>query len=346
GRIWVPKAQGDKRPAREIPEAERDYYLERKYPSFGNLAPRDIASRAAKREVDEGRGVGPKKNGVYLDFADAIGRLGRDVIEERYGNLFEMYERITGENPYEMPMRIYPAVHYTMGGLWVDYNLQSTIPGLHVLGEANFSDHGANRLGASALMQGLADGYFVAPATVGHYLGSTKLAKVDASHAEFKKVEAEVRARVQKLLGINGTRSVDSFHRELGKLLWDKCGMARDKAGLEYALKRIPELRAEFWKDVRVLGSGESLNQSLEKAGRVADFLEFAELMVRDALHREESCGGHFRVEYQDQGEAKRDDEHFAYVAAWEYKGEGAAPVLHKEPLVFEEVKLATRSYK
>jgi succinate dehydrogenase / fumarate reductase flavoprotein subunit len=283
---------------------------------------------------------------VYLDFADAIQRLGRDKIEERYGNLFEMYERITGENPYERPMRIYPAVHYTMGGLWVDYNLQSTIPGLHVLGEANFSDHGANRLGASALMQGLADGYFIAPATVGHYLGSAKLPKVDASHAEFKKVEAEVRARVQKLLSINGTRSVDSFHRELGKLMWDQCGMARDKAGLEAALKRIPELRAEFWKNVRVLGSGESLNQSLEKAGRVADFLEFAELMVRDALHREESCGGHFRTEYQEEGEAKRDDEHFAYVAAWEYAGEGKAPILNKEPLVFENVKLATRSYK
>ena len=346
GRVWVPKQKGDQRAPKDIPEAERDYYLERKYPSFGNLSPRDIASRAAKEVCDEGRGVGPGGQGVYLDFADAIRRLGRDKIAERYGNLFEMYERITGENPYERPMRIYPAVHYTMGGLWVDYNLQSTIPGLHVLGEANFSDHGANRLGASALMQGLADGYFIAPATVGHYLGSTKLAAVDTSHPEFKKVEQEVRDRVRKLLGVNGTRSVDSFHRELGKLLWDKCGMARDKAGLEYALKRIPELRAEFWKDVRVLGTGESLNQSLEKAGRVADFLEFAELMVRDALHREESCGGHFRVEYQDAGEAKRDDDHFAYVAAWEYKGEGAAPELHKEPLVFENVKLATRSYK
>ena len=346
GRVWVPKVKGDARAPKAIPEAERDYYLERKYPSFGNLSPRDIASRAAKEVCDEGRGVGPGGQGVYLDFADAIQRLGRDKIEERYGNLFEMYERITGENPYERPMRIYPAVHYTMGGLWVDYNLQSTIPGLHVLGEANFSDHGANRLGASALMQGLADGYFIAPATVGHYLGSAKLPKVDASHAEFKKVEAEVRARVQKLLSINGTRSVDSFHRELGKLMWDQCGMARDKAGLEAALKRIPELRAEFWKNVRVLGSGESLNQSLEKAGRVADFLEFAELMVRDALHREESCGGHFRTEYQEEGEAKRDDEHFAYVAAWEYAGEGKAPILNKEPLVFENVKLATRSYK
>jgi len=283
---------------------------------------------------------------VYLDFADAIQRLGRDKIEERYGNLFEMYERITGEDPYEVPMRIYPAVHYTMGGTWVDYNLQSTIPGLHVIGEANFSDHGANRLGASALMQGLADGYFIAPATIGHYLGATKLAKVDTTLPEFKKVEQEVRDRVRKLLSINGTRSVDSFHRELGKLMWDKCGMARDKAGLEAALKKIPELKAEFWKNVRVLGTGESLNQSLEKAGRVADFFEFVELMVRDALHREESCGGHFRTEFQDEGEAKRDDDHFAYVAAWEYAGEGKAPILNKEPLVFENVKLATRSYK
>ncbi|HVX88340.1 MAG TPA: fumarate reductase/succinate dehydrogenase flavoprotein subunit [Gemmatimonadales bacterium] len=347
GRVWVPKAKGDKRAPKDIPEAERDYYLERKYPSFGNLSPRDIASRAAKEACDDGRGVGPGGQGVYLDFADAIQRLGRDKIEERYGNLFEMYERITGENPYEMPMRIYPAVHYTMGGLWVDYNLQSTIPGLHVLGEANFSDHGANRLGASALMQGLADGYFIAPATIGHYLGNTKLPKVDPSHPEFKKVEQEVRDRVRKLLSINGTRSVDSFHRELGKLMWDKCGMARDKAGLEAALRRIPELRAEFWKNVRVLGNGESLNQSLEKAGRVADFLEFAELMCVDALHREESCGGHFRTEHQtEDGEAKRDDDHFAYVAAWEYAGEGKPPILNKEPLVFENVKLATRSYK
>ncbi len=347
GRVWVPKAKGDKRAPKDIPEAERDYYLERKYPSFGNLSPRDIASRAAKEACDDGRGVGPGGQGVYLDFADAIQRLGRDKIEERYGNLFEMYERITGENPYEMPMRIYPAVHYTMGGLWVDYNLQSTIPGLHVLGEANFSDHGANRLGASALMQGLADGYFIAPATIGHYLGNTKLPKVDPSHPEFKKVEQEVRDRVRKLLSINGSRSVDSFHRELGKLMWDKCGMARDKAGLEAALRRIPELRAEFWKNVRVLGNGESLNQSLEKAGRVADFLEFAELMCVDALHREESCGGHFRTEHQtEDGEAKRDDDHFAYVAAWEYAGEGKPPILNKEPLVFENVKLATRSYK
>jgi len=346
GRVWVPKAKGDQRQPKEIPEAERDYYLERKYPSFGNLSPRDIASRAAKEACDDGRGVGPGGQGVYLDFADAIKRLGRDTIEERYGNLFEMYERITGENPYERPMRIYPAVHYTMGGTWVDYNLQSTIPGLHVLGEANFSDHGANRLGASALMQGLADGYFVAPATIGHYLGSTKLAKVDTTHPEFKKVEQEVRDRTRKFLSINGTRSVDSFHRELGKIMWDKCGMARTKEGLQEALKLIPALRAEFWKNVRVLGSGEGLNQSLEKAGRLADFLEFAELMCLDALHREESCGGHFRVEHQDEGEAKRDDERFAYVAAWEYKGEGQPPVLHKEPLVFEEVKLATRSYK
>jgi succinate dehydrogenase / fumarate reductase flavoprotein subunit len=346
GRVWVPKAKGDTRQPKEIPEGERDYYLERKYPSFGNLSPRDIASRAAKEACDDGRGVGPGGQGVYLDFADAIQRLGRDTIEERYGNLFEMYERITGENPYERPMRIYPAVHYTMGGTWVDYNLQSTIPGLHVIGEANFSDHGANRLGASALMQGLADGYFVVPATLGHYLGSSKLPKVDTTHPEFKKVEQEVRDRTRKLLAINGTRSVDSFHRELGKLMWDKCGMARTKAGLEEALQRIPELRAEFWKNVRVLGSGEGLNQSLEKAGRVADFFDFAELMCLDALHREESCGGHFRVEHQDDGEAKRDDDRFAYVAAWEYQGEGKPPLLHKEPLVFEEVKLATRSYK
>jgi succinate dehydrogenase / fumarate reductase flavoprotein subunit len=346
GRVWVPKAKGDQRAPKAIPEGERDYYLERKYPSFGNLSPRDIASRAAKEVCDEGRGVGPGGQGVYLDFADAIQRLGRDKIEERYGNLFEMYERITGENPYERPMRIYPAVHYTMGGTWVDYNLQSTIPGLHVIGEANFSDHGANRLGASALMQGLADGYFILPATLGNYLGSTKLTKVGTDHAAFKTAEQEVRDRVRKLLSINGTRSVDSFHRELGKLMWDKCGMARTKEGLQEALKRIAEIRAEFWKNVRVLGNGESLNQGLEKAGRVADFLEFAELMCLDALHREESCGGHFRVEYQDAGEAKRDDEHFAYVAAWEYAGEGRPPVLNKEPLVFEDVKLATRSYK
>ncbi len=346
GRVWVPKAKGDQRAPKEIPEAERDYYLERKYPSFGNLSPRDIASRAAKEVCDEGRGVGPGGQGVFLDFADSIQRLGRDKIEERYGNLFEMYQRITGENPYERPMRIYPAVHYTMGGTWVDYNLQSTIPGLHVIGEANFSDHGVNRLGASALMQGLADGYFVLPATLGHYLGSSKLAKVGTDHAAFKTAEQGVRDRVRKLLSINGTRSVDSFHRELGKLLWDKCGMARTKEGLQEALRRIPELRAEFWKNVRVLGNGESLNQGLEKAGRVADFFEFAELMCLDALHREESCGGHFRVEHQDAGEAKRDDDHFAYVAAWEYAGEGKPPVLNKEPLVFENVKLATRSYK
>ncbi|MEP6745158.1 MAG: fumarate reductase/succinate dehydrogenase flavoprotein subunit [Gemmatimonadota bacterium] len=346
GRVWVPKARGEKRAARDVPEAERDYYLERKYPSFGNLSPRDIASRAAKEVCDEGRGVGPGGQGVYLDFADSIKRLGRDTIEERYGNLFEMYQRITGENPYEMPMRIYPAVHYTMGGTWVDYNLQSTIPGLHVIGEANFSDHGANRLGASALMQGLADGYFVLPATLGHYLGSTKPSKVSTDHAEFKAAEQGVRERVRKLLSINGTRSVDSFHRELGKIMWDKCGMARDKAGLEAALKRIPELRAEFWTNVRVLGNGESLNQSLERAGRVADFFDFAELMCRDALHREESCGGHFRTEHQEAGEAKRDDDHFAYVAAWSYAGEGKDPVLTREPLVFENVKLATRSYK
>ena len=346
GRVWVPKNTDETRPVEQIPEEDRDYYLERLYPSFGNLAPRDISSRAAKRAVDTGRGVGPLKNGVYLDFAAAIDRIGYDTVYERYSNLFEMYERITGENPTKVPMRIYPASHYTMGGLWVDYELMTTVPGLYCAGEANFSDHGANRLGASALMQGLADGYFVLPATLGHYLGSTKPSKVSTDHAEFKAAEQGVRERVRKLLSINGTRSVDSFHRELGKLMWDKCGMARTKEGLQEALKRIPELRAEFWRNVRVLGNGESLNQSLERAGRVADFFDFAELMCRDALHREESCGGHFRTEHQEAGEAKRDDDHFAYVAAWSYAGEGKDPVLTREPLVFENVKLATRSYK
>jgi succinate dehydrogenase / fumarate reductase, flavoprotein subunit len=348
GRVWVPKRREDvaKNPS-EIAEEDRDYYLERKYPSFGNLSPRDIASRAAKEACDDGRGVGPGGRGVYLDFADAIKRLGRAAIEERYGNLFEMYQRITDEDPYERPMRIYPAVHYTMGGTWVDYNLMSTIPGLHVAGEANFSDHGANRLGASALMQGLADGYFVLPYTIGHYLASNTLPKVTTDHPEFQAARTAVEERTKRLLSINGKRTVDSFHRELGLLMWDKCGMARDAAGLKEALERIPKLREEFWRDVRVPGSGAELNQSLEKAGRVADFLEFAELMCIDALHREESCGGHFRVEHQtEDGEAKRNDAEFAYVAAWEYAGEGKPPVLNKEPLVFENVHLSTRSYK
>ncbi len=348
GRVWVPKRKEDcaKEPS-TIPEGERDYYLERKYPSFGNLSPRDIASRAAKEACDDGRGVGRGGRGVYLDFADAIGRLGKAAIEERYGNLFEMYQRITDEDPYTRPMRIYPAVHYTMGGLWVDYNLMSNIPGLHVLGEANFSDHGANRLGASALMQGLADGYFVIPYTLGDYLASTKLAPVTTEHPEFVAAREAVEQRTKRLLSINGSRTVDSFHRELGAIMWDKCGMARDAAGLKAALAEIPKLREEFWRDVRVPGTGAELNQSLEKAGRVADFLEFAELMCLDALLREESCGGHFRTEHQTaDGEAKRDDEHFTYVAAWEYAGEGKAPVLHKEPLTFENVHLSTRSYK
>ncbi len=347
GRVWVPKKQGDTRPPHAIPEDERDYYLERKYPSFGNLCPRDIASRAAKEVCDEGRGVGPNGLGVYLDFGSAIQRVGEGKIAERYGNLFQMYERITDENPYKVPMRIFPAVHYTMGGLWVDYNLMSTIPGLHVLGEANFSDHGANRLGASALMQGLADGYFVIPYTIGDYLAQARLPKVDASHPEVRATVAGVTERTTRLLGIKGKRTVDSFHRELGKLMWDNCGMARNAAGLKQNLQRIPELRAEFWQNVNVPGSGSELNQSLEKAGRVADFLEFAELMCLDALHREESCGGHFRTEHQTpDGEAQRDDANFTYVAAWEYQGPDKAPVLHKEPLEFENVKLSTRSYK
>jgi succinate dehydrogenase / fumarate reductase, flavoprotein subunit len=347
GRVWVPKTQGDKRPPDQIPESERDYYLERKYPSFGNLSPRDIASRAAKEVCDEGRGVGPGGLGVYLDFADAIKRLGADTIRERYGNLFEMYERITDEDPYRIPMRIYPAVHYTMGGLWVDYNLMSTVPGLHVLGEANFSDHGANRLGASALMQGLADGYFIVPYTIGHYLASTKLDAVAADHPAVRATEGDVRARTSLLLGTKGTRTVMSFHRELGEIMWEKCGMARDAAGLREALERIPPLRQEFWRSVRVPGTGEQLNQALEYAGRVADYFELAELMCMDALHREESCGGHFRAEHQTpEGEARRNDDRFTYVAAWEYAGEGREPILHKEPLVFENVQLSTRSYK
>jgi succinate dehydrogenase / fumarate reductase flavoprotein subunit len=347
GRVWVPKAKGDKRSPNAIPEAERDYYLERKYPSFGNLAPRDIASRGAKEVCDEGRGVGESGLGVYLDFADAIKRLGEGVIRERYGNLFEMYQRITDENPYKVPMRIYPAVHYTMGGLWVDYNLMSTVEGLHVIGEANFSDHGANRLGASALMQGLADGYFVIPNTIGDYLASARPAKVDTSHAAFREAEAQVAERTKRFLSIKGKRTVDSFHRELGQIMWDYCGMARNDAGLRKALELIPVLREEFWRDVNVPGSDQNLNQALEKAGRVADFLELAELMCRDALHRTESCGGHFREESQTpDGEALRDDENFAYVAAWEHAGEGRDPVLNREPLVFENVKLSQRSYK
>jgi succinate dehydrogenase flavoprotein subunit len=347
GRVWVPKKAGDRRPPSQIADNERDYYLERKYPSFGNLAPRDIASRAAKEVCDEGRGVGESGLGVYLDFADAISRLGTQTIRERYGNLFEMYQRITDENPYEAPMRIYPAVHYTMGGLWVDYNLMSTIPGLHVIGEANFSDHGANRLGASALMQGLADGYFVLPATIGDYLASSKLPKVGTDHPDCRRVEAEVAAYTRRLLDIRGKRTVDSFHRELGKIMWDYCGMARNATGLKKALNLIPEVRAEFWRNVNVPGSDAELNQALEKAGRVADFLELGELMCLDALHRDESCGGHFREEFQtEDGEALRDDEHFAYVAAWEYKGPDRTPALHKEPLEFEYVHLAQRSYR
>ncbi|MEO8560720.1 MAG: fumarate reductase/succinate dehydrogenase flavoprotein subunit [bacterium] len=348
GRVWVPKRKEDtsKAPG-AIPEADRDYYLERKYPSFGNLSPRDIASRAAKEVCDEGRGVGPGGRGVYLDFADAIKRVGVDTIRERYGNLFEMYERITAENPYQLPMRIYPAVHYTMGGLWVDYNLMSTIPGLHVAGEANFSDHGANRLGASALMQGLADGYFVLPNTIGDYLASNKLEPVAANAPEVTAAVADVETRTRTLLGVNGKRTVASFHRELGKVMWEYCGMARDAAGLTKALEIIPRLREEFWHDVTVPGSGADLNQTLEHAGRVADFMELGELMCRDALHREESCGGHFRTEYQTpDGEALRRDEQFAYVAAWEWAGEGRPPVLNKEPLVYENIKLSQRSYK
>jgi succinate dehydrogenase / fumarate reductase flavoprotein subunit len=345
GRIWVPKQQGDKRRPQEIPEAERDYYLERKYPSFGNLAPRDIASRAAKEVCDEGKGVGPGGRGVYLDFADAIKRLGRKTIEERYGNLFEMYHDITAENPYEAPMRIYPAPHYTMGGLWVDYALMGTIPGLYVIGEANFSDHGANRLGASALMQGLADGYFVVSVTIADYLATQMNKKVSTDRPEFKKAHDDVTQRITRLLAAKGTRSVDSYHRELGQIMWEYCGMARSAEGLNKARGLVRSLRDQYWRDVRVLGTGEEPNQSLEKAGRVADFFELAELMCVDALHREESCGGHFRVEYQTpDGEALRNDDKFLYVAAWEWTGD--EPRLHKEPLVYEEVKLATRSYK
>jgi succinate dehydrogenase / fumarate reductase flavoprotein subunit len=347
GRIWVPKKAGDKRSPNEIPEDERDYYLERKYPSYGNLAPRDISSRSAKEVCDEGRGVGETGRGVYLDFAESIARLGVETIKERYGNLFDMYYKITAEDGYKIPMRIYPAIHYTMGGLWVDYNLMSNIPGLHVIGEANFSDHGANRLGASALMQGLADGYFILPYTMGHWLATAKLPKVSTDRREFKEAEAEVANRMKRLLSIKGKRTVTSFHRELGRIMWEYCGMGRNDAGLKKALEMIPPLREEFWKNVIVPGEGEELNISLEKAGRVADYFEFAELLCYDALDRSESCGSHFREESQTpDGEAKRDDEHFCYVSAWEFTGVGKRPNLHKEPLEFETVQLGQRSYK
>jgi succinate dehydrogenase / fumarate reductase, flavoprotein subunit len=348
GRVWVPAKAGDSRKPADIPESERDYYLERRYPAFGNLVPRDVASRAAKAVCDEGHGVGPGGRGVYLDFAGAIARLGDMTIRERYGNLFEMYERITDDNPFRVPMRIYPAVHYTMGGLWVDYNLMSTIPGLFVAGEANFSDHGANRLGASALMQGLADGYFIIPYTVGNYLATFGSGGGDNASPEFKKGEAEVAERIKRLTGNKkGKRTAMSFHRELGKLLWDHCGMARNESGLRAACVRIPQLREEFWNQVVVPGSGSELNQALEYAGRVADFMEFGELMCRDALERRESCGCHFREEFQTpDGEAKRNDEEYAYVAVWEHRGDGRDEVLHKEALSFETAHLAQRSYK
>ncbi|OGP57407.1 MAG: succinate dehydrogenase flavoprotein subunit [Deltaproteobacteria bacterium RBG_13_49_15] len=347
GRVWVPKNPGDRRLPGEIPEPERDYYLERIYPSFGNLVPRDVASRAAKAQCDQGKGVGETGLAVYLDFADAIRRDGRQAIEKKYGNLFQMYEKITGEDPYEVPMMIYPAVHYTMGGLWVDYNLMSTIPGLFVLGEANFSDHGANRLGASALMQGLADGYFIIPYTMGGYLTSVSLEEVDASCPDFREAGLLAKERIHRLLSVNGKRTVDEFHRKLGLIMWDYCGMSRSNAGLEKAKGIIQQLRSEFWEDVKVPGRNESFNQSLERAGRVADFLEFAELMVDDALARHESCGGHFNEAYQtEEAEPLRDDQNCCHVAAWEYAGEGKATVFHKEPLVFENVSLARRSYK
>ncbi len=346
GRIWVPKNKGDQRPAHQIPEDERDYYLERKYPSFGNLAPRDIASRAAKQACDAGLGVGSGR-GVYLDFADAIERLGEDTIRARYGNLFDMYQRITGEDAYGQPMRIYPALHYAMGGLWVDYNLQSNVPGLFVLGEANFSDHGANRLGASALMQGLADGYFIAPYTIADYLARTEPGKVSSKGDEFRDSAAQVEGVSNKMLAVNGRKTVNEFHRELGHIMWEDVGMARSKESLTAAVEKIPALREEFWNNVRVPGSGDDLNQELEKAGRMADYLEFGELLARDALNRDESCGGHFRVEHQtEDGEAVRHDNDFSYVAAWEYGDGGKAPQLHKEPLTFENIELAVRSYK
>jgi succinate dehydrogenase / fumarate reductase flavoprotein subunit len=347
GRIWVPKKKGETRQPNEIPENERDYFLERKYPSFGNLSPRDISSRSAKEVCDEGRGVGPSGYGVYLDFADAIKRLGKEVIKERYGNLFDMYQRITDEDPYAVPMRIYPASHYTMGGLWVDYNLMSTIPGLFVIGEANYSDHGANRLGASALMQGLADGYFVIPYTIGNYFVQTGAQKISTDRQEFKDAEKQIEERMNKLLAIGGKQTPDEFHRRLGKIMWEHCGMARTEQGLKKALQEIPALREEFWKDLKVVGSTMEMNATLETAARVADFLDFAQVMCHDALDRDESCGAHFRVEHQHpDGEAKRNDEKFTYVAAWEYKGDGVKPELHKEDLVFENIKLATRSYK
>jgi succinate dehydrogenase / fumarate reductase flavoprotein subunit len=347
GRIWVPKKPGDKRHPNDIPEDERDYYLERLYPSFGNLVPRDVASRRAKEMCDKGHGVGPTGLAVYLDFSDTIKRLGKQWVVEKYGNLFDMYQQITGENAYEQPMRIYPAVHYTMGGLWVDYNLMSTIPGLFVLGEANFSDHGANRLGASALMQGLADGYFIIPYTIGDYLASNTFPKVDTTHAAFRDAERELTTMTKKLMSVNGKKPVDAIHKQLGKIMWDKCGMARNATGLKEALQEIPKLREEFWHNVLIPGSADTFNQELEKAHRVADFLELAELICADALHREESCGGHFREEYQtEDGEAKRNDKKFSYVAAWEFKGVGNPETLHKEPLVFEYVKPTQRSYK
>jgi succinate dehydrogenase / fumarate reductase flavoprotein subunit len=347
GRIWAPKNKRDKRKPEEIPEADRDYFLERKYPAYGNLAPRDISSRAAKEVCDEGRGVGPGSRGVYLDFADSIKRLGEDTIRERYGNLFEMYERITDENAYRQPMRIYPAPHYTMGGLWVDYNLSSNVPGLFVLGEANFSDHGANRLGASALMQGLADGYFILPFTIADYLAKNASGAVTVDHPEFKKSLADVDALVKKILSINGKKTVHEFHYLLGKIMWEHVGMARSKESLNKALALIPELRAEFWRNVKVPGTGMNLNQELERAGRIADFLAFSELMAKDALQRDESCGAHFRVEHETpDGEAMRDDKHFSYVSAWEHKGMDKDPELHKEPLEFEHLKPATRNYK
>lgn len=347
GRVWVPKMKGDKRPPQSIPDDERDYYLERVYPSFGNLAPRDVASRQAKYRVDEGRGVGETGMAVYLDFRDAIARLGVDKIEERYGNLFEMYAKITGEDPYKVPMRMYPAPHYTMGGLWVDYNLMSTIPGLFVGGEANFSDHGANRLGASALMQGLADGYFVLPYTLGDYLAKTKLEKISSDSAPFKEAAKKIEAEISQLMSIKGTRTVESFHKELGRIMWEYCGMARNEKGLTKALELIPKLRKEFWANVRIPGEANAVNPELEKAGRVADFLELGELMCRDALERRESCGGHFRDEFQTaDNEAQRDDEKFCHVAAWEWQGTDAPPVRHQEEIKFENMKLSTRSYK
>jgi succinate dehydrogenase / fumarate reductase flavoprotein subunit len=347
GRVWVPLKKGDTRKPNEIPEAERDYFLERRYPSFGNLVPRDVASRAAKEVCDEGRGVGEAGRGVYLDFAEAIGRLGLHEIKEKYGNLFDMYQHITDENPYQVPMRIYPAVHYCMGGLWVDYNLMSNLPGLFVLGEANFSDHGANRLGASALMQGLADGYFIIPYTIGNYLASTRPGVVSTDHAAFKQSEAEVADRLKKLLSVKGKRTADSFHKQLGKLMWDNCGMARSEESLKKVLAEVPPIREEFWANLSVPGGGDGLNQALEKASRVADFLEFAELMAFDALQRRESCGCHLRTEFEDEeGEAQRDDQNFSYVAAWQFQGVGREPILHKEPLEFEEVHLTKRSYK